>query len=69
LGDFEHSFGRQSPRALEQGGEILSLHELHREEDRLPGFADIEDSTHGGVGDLPRESYLVKDATAVRRPR
>ena len=65
VGDFDDPFGCQTARALEQGREILSLHELHREEDRLAGFANIEDAAHRRMCDLPRESHLLKDATAV----
>ena len=65
VGDFEHPFGRQTARALEERREILSLHELHREEDRLAGFANIEDPAHRRVCDLPRESHFLKDATPV----
>ena len=64
-GDLEHPLGRQTARALEQRGEILSLHELHREEDRLAGFADVEDPAHRRVGDLPREPHFLEDAAAV----
>ena len=43
-GDLEHPFGGQTSRALEQGREVLPAHELHREEDRLAGFTDVEDA-------------------------
>ena len=65
VGDFEHAFGCQAAGALEQGREVLALHELHREEDRLARFADIEDPAHGRMRDLPREPHLLKDAAAV----
>ena len=65
VGDFDDALGRQTARALEKGREILSLHELHREEDRLAGFANIEDPAHRRMCDLPRESHLLKDASCV----
>ena len=57
----------QTARALEERGQILAVHELHRKEDRVAGFADVEDPAHRRVRDLPREPHLLKDASAVRR--
>src|SRR5688572_26181089 len=65
VGDFDYALGRQTARALEQGREILSVHELHREEDRLACFPNIEDPAHRRMSDLPCESYLAEDAAAV----
>ena len=65
VGDFEYALGGQTARALEKGREILSLHEFHGEEDRLAGFANIEDPAHRRMCDLPRESHLPEDAAAV----
>ena len=64
MGDFDDPLGRQTTGAPEKGREILSPHELHRKEDRLASFSNIEDPTHRGVCDLPRESDLLQDALA-----
>src|SRR3954463_2171677 len=45
--DLEHALGGQAPGALEQSGQVFSLDELHREEDRVARLADIEDPAHG----------------------
>ena len=44
---------------VHERGEILALHELHREEQAVALLADVEDAANGRVRDPPRQPYFV----------
>ena len=54
---------------MDEGREVLALHELHRQKHLIVDFADIEHAAHGRMGDLARQPDLVEEKRAPGRRR
>ncbi len=63
LRDAHDERDREAAVALETGGEINTLHELHRDVLDAVDFAEVVDSHHVRVRDLPREQQLSLETT------
>ena len=53
---------RQAPDAAQERGQVLPVHELHREEGVALGLVDVPDAADGRVGDLTRHAHLAEEA-------
>ena len=65
--DVEHFLGGQPAGAPQQRRQVLAVDQLHRIEDPVFGFADVEDAAHRRMRDLPREPHLVENPARLRR--
>ena len=60
--DLERLVRRQPADPPQQRGEVLAVHELHRQEEVALGLADVVDAAHRRVRDLARDAHLAVEA-------
>ena len=64
--DLDRLVRRQPADAAEQGGEVLAVDVLHRQEVLAVGLADVVDAADVGVRDLPRDAAPRRGNAAQR---
>jgi len=66
-GDLHRAVAGQAADAGEQRGQVLAVHQLHRDEGVALALADVVDAHHPRMGDLPRGADLAREALQAGR--